>query len=102
MSKINYPEKGLMTTTKSLIEECSNSISNARSQADLDVPHRYSRRDYLKDLDNKIDDFKKQLVDIQREIEQADRDFGEVCENAVKRIAKMNASNIIKRIRRVV
>ena len=101
MSKITYPVNGLFPITKSIIDECNHSLSNARSNADLDVPHRYSRRDYLKNLDNTIDGYKKQLDDIRHDIETADRDFDNVRERASKRIAQISKPKINQRMIRV-
>ena len=101
MSKITYPANGLFPITKSMIDECFHYLSNARSNADLDVPHRYSRRDYLKNLDNTIDSYKKQLDDIRHDIEMADRDFDNVCKRASNRIAKIDKPKINQRMIRV-
>lgn len=102
MTKLNYPSHGLLSfDIRAIVVDCHRSISDAKANSDLDVPHRYSRRDYLKSLDDKINDFQNRLEKITKEIESADQDFSEFSDTSSKKIKQIKKPKIDKRIRRI-
>jgi methyl-accepting chemotaxis protein len=102
MTKLNYPSHGLMSfDLKAIIVDCHRSISDAKANSNLDVPHRYSRRDYLKSLDDKINDYQNRLEEIMKEIESADRDFSDFSDASSRTIKQIKKPKIDKRIRRI-
>lgn len=102
MSKLSYPEDGLIPRTKTIIEDCSTAISNAGSDCYFDIPWRYAHRDYLNRLGGTINGYREKLNSIRSEINKADYDFNSATERAVSNINKIETPKIDARKRRIV
>jgi len=103
MTKLNYPSHGLLSfDIRAIVVDCHRSISDAKENSNLDIPHRYSRRDYLESLDDKINDYQNRLEKIMEEIESADRDFSDFSDTSSRKIKQIKKPKIDKRMRRII
>ena len=64
MTKLVYPKSGIYIMVKNNIENCNNYLIKANSNCSFVVPSNFSYISYLRSLSSTINEFKKDLSEI--------------------------------------
>lgn len=96
MSKLNYPEDGIIPTVRDTFSDCSSSLESAVSQCSYDVPSDFDYRHYLHQLEDRIKAFRRELDEIRNSIESTDRRFSATAERAANNIRNCEIKPQIK------
>jgi|GEM_PF-1989460 hypothetical protein len=97
MSKVYYPEEGLVELTRADNEEASRTLGNAISMCNFDIPWNFRFRDYLNGLRNTLDGYNNRLKEVREDIARADGEFTALSDRARANIDAMEPVDIKKR-----
>ena len=99
MSKLVYPETGLMTICRGNINRCAEYLSSAIAGCSFDVPAGFGYRGYLNGLGGKLSGYRSECQNIGAKVKNTDRNFAGMSDNFETSVSRINISRITKRER---
>lgn len=86
MSKISYPAEGLYKYTKFHTENVASQMQRASNNFPLNIPYDFAYRKYLLSLRDTINNFYKEINQIDDKIQKADTNYNNL-ENSLSKAA---------------
>lgn len=103
MTRINYVEQGIYSYTKDDCKEIITNLSSAHSVAlSLSCPSNFSYKSYISNLDNTINEYYKEIIDIDAKIKFADTKYEEVTDEMTEGVLSLDISVLKDRDRLIV
>lgn len=103
MTRINYVEEGIYSYTKDDCKEIMNNLSAAHSIAlSLSCPGSFNYKSYISNLDNTINEYYKEIIDIDSKLKYADTKYLEVTEDMTTKVDLLDTDVLKDRDRLIV
>ena len=81
MSKIIYPNEGISSKIKSILNDSLSHLSSAQEKCAMTVPSNFEYINYLRGLSSKIGEFKTGIISVHDKAVNTDTLFTAVAEN---------------------
>lgn len=102
MSKLNYPSDGIYKYCRIDIEACSNNIKKAISNCYLDIPSDFAYRNYLRNLNNTLANYYKEINSINSKIKKVNATYETLSSNLSESVKNMVPTKIKDRDRMII
>ncbi len=102
MSRLIYPSSGMSEYCKSYTKSCYDSLSQAISKCNFDIPSGFSYRNYLMGLDDNIRNYRNEIENIDFKISKVDGNFNTLSSDLESNAKAMEFTKIKDRDRMIV
>lgn len=102
MSKLIYPSDGIYKYCRNYIDACSNNLSNAVNNCNLDVPSGFSYKNYLSSLSSELNDFYREINSIDSKLQKSNNNYDNLASDLSLTTKRMSILKIKDRDRMIV
>ena len=101
MSKLIYPNDGIYRYCKNDAESCANTLLQAISDCNFDIPSGFVYKSHLSNLDNNIRSFYNEISNISSKILKIDHDYETLSSDLELSVKKMTVNKVKERDRMI-
>ena len=102
MSRIVFPKDGIHPHCRDDLEECSRYLTKARVSCSFNIPSSFPYKNYLYNLDDKINEFRREIKSIDSKLKRIDNNFRILSDDLEISANKIDTPKLPKRNRMIV
>lgn len=102
MTKLIYPVNGIYPNCRDDIQGCTKKLSKAVANCNFDIPSDFPYKNYLRNLDNKLNKCLAEIDSISSKLKRTDSSFNMLSDNLTADASRITPIKVAKRDRMIV